>query len=517
MTQRFKLAYIGAGSFRFSIGFFRNITNAVDLLPMEVALCDINEKSLTTMYKILKKMVIRGAKKKGYDPDDILVTKSTDRRDVLENADFVYKSISVGLQEAEWYDNYLPLKFGIPQNTGDTLGPGGLFRSLRTNHVAAAIAEDMNELCPNATLLNYTNPQGSIVMAARTKAPDVQYIGLCHEYFGGGATIWGTLLVNKLKFIIGKLTRPDTWWEKIDFEYGGINHFGWFTKIEYKGKDYYPWFRKKARKLTLKKRFGHGYNFHLLERYNWFPYPGSRHVAEFMTNYYNYFNYETQCPYWKFPVIRDVGSLDHRRNKKYEKFRAMANGEKKVPKPRKIGERAMEMTLDWRDSVPNHHVVNIPNTHPDYDKIIPELPDDCIVEIPGYFKDQKILPIHTIHLPDNIADLVRPHAEQQRLTVNASLGNDLDSVVKAMLHDPMANWIEDDDKLEYLTKLMLYYQQEWLPEEWQEWIPQKQDLEEHKWWVSKKDLAKDNDAYKKVMFPPDPSLEKKAFFWDDWS
>ncbi len=369
MTERFKLAYIGAGSFRFSIGFFRNIVNAVDLMPMEVALCDINENSLEIMYNILRRMVKKGAKKKNYNPADILVTKSKDRRKVLEGADFVYKSISVGLQKAEWYDNYLPLKFGIPQNTGDTLGPGGLFRSLRTNHVAAAIAKDMEDLCPKATILNYTNPQGSIVMSARTKAPNTQYIGLCHEYFGGGATIWGTILLGKPKFIIGKLSRPDKWWEKIDFEYAGINHFAWFTKIEYKGKDYYPWLRERAAKYTCKKKFGHGFNFYLMDKHGYFPYPGSRHVAEFMTDYYNYFNYKIQAPYWKFPVVRDVGSLDRRRHKKYEKFMKMAKGENKVPKPRVMGERAMEMTIDWRDSNPNHHVVNIPNTHPDYETL----------------------------------------------------------------------------------------------------------------------------------------------------
>lgn len=508
MPEKFKLAYIGAGSFRFSLGFFRNIVNATHLLPMEVALCDIDEKSLKLMETILKKMVGKAAKRKHYDPQDILVTASTDRRDVLENADFVYKSISVGMQKSEWYDIYLPLKFGIPQNTGDTLGPGGLFRGLRTNIIGAGIAQDMMELCPKAPLLNYTNPQGSIVMAARTRAPKSQYIGLCHELFGGMAVLWGWMIFKTWRF--------PRWFERIDFEYAGINHFAWFTKFEFKGKDYYPKLRETAKK-TVKQWFtqktNHGFNWHLLDRYGWFPYPGSRHVAEFMTDYYNYFNHEVQAPYWKFPVVRDVTRLDRNRHSKYQKFRKMASGEMDVPGPRKIGEKAMEMTSDWLESNPAHHVVNIPNTHPDYSKVVPELPDDCIVEVPGYFKDGKIHPIHTIHLPGDIAALVRPHAKQQRYTVDAALGNDIDLVIKAMQHDPMANWIEDDDKLEYLTKLMLYYEQKWLPEAWQEWIPKKSELENHKWWVSERDLTRDNKQYLKIMFPPDETLKKKAFFW----
>jgi alpha-galactosidase len=516
MTERFKLAYIGAGSFRFSIGFFRNIVNAKELLPIEVALCDIDENSLDIMHKILTRMVEKASRKKHYGADDIIVTKSVDRRNALENASFVYKSISVGMQESEWTDNYLPLKFGIPSNTGDTLGPGGLFRSFRTDHIAAGIAKDMAELCPKAPLLNYTNPQGSITMAARTAAPGVQYIGLCHELFGGGAILWA--------FLVGKGRAPRPFKDVINhLEYAGINHLGWITKFEYKGMDYYPALRAKAKALGKSKRFlmlrwlEYGFNFHLLNRYCWFPYPGSRHVAEFLTDYYNYFNYEIQSPFWRFPVVRNVSAVDKERRTHYAKFERMASGEKGVPGPRTIGERAMEMTLDWKNGHPENrpHVVNIPNVHPDYTKIVPELPDDCIVEIPGYFKDGKILPVKTIHLPEKVAALVRPHAEQQRYTVDAALGNDLDLCVKAMLHDPMANWIEDDDKLAYLTRLMLFYQKRWLPAEWAEWIPSEDELKRSKWWVSPKDLAKEGYECRKVMFPPDDRLKSKAFFWPE--
>jgi alpha-galactosidase len=513
MVERFKLAYIGAGSFRFSLGFFRNIVNAKTLLPMEVALCDIDPQSLDIMTRIFKQMVLKAAKKRKYSPDQILVSSTTDRREALANADFVYKSLSVGMQKAEWFDIYLPLKFGIPQNTGDTLGPGGLFRGLRTDHIAAGIAEDMHKLCPKASLLNYTNPQGSITMAARTRAPDVQFIGLCHEMFGGAAVLLYFFLVHKFKWGAVRVFPKSAWWEKIDFRYGGINHFAWLTEIEYKGKNYYDEFRADGKRLMRHKKLPFGFNFHLMERYGWYPYPGSRHVAEFLTDYYNYFNHRDSTPYWKFPVIRNVGSIDRSRHRHYEEFAQMASGQIPVPGPTKFGEFAMEMTLDWKHSEPNRYVVNIPNVHPDYPKIIPELPDDCIVEVPAYFNDQKILPIDTIHLAPEIAALVTPHAEQQRYVVNAGLGNSMDLAVKAMQHDPMANWIEDPDKLEYLTKLMLYYEQEWLPESWKDWIPTKQELMQHKWWVDAKDLVPENDAFMKVMFPPDERLRKKAFFW----
>ena len=159
--------------------------------------------------------------------------------------------------------------------------------------------------------------------------------------------------------------------------------------------------------------------------------------------------------------------------------------------------------------------IHIPNKNYNYSKIIPELPDDCIVEVPGYFKEGDILPIKTIHLPEEVVNLVKPHAEQHRYTVDAALGNDIDLVIKAMLHDSMANWIEDDEKLEELAKLMLYYEQEWLPPEWKEWIPSKSELKKSKYWVSERDIAKKPFNFRKVKFPPDENLRSKAYIPDN--
>ena len=185
MADRFKLAYIGAGSFRFSLGFYRNIVNATELLPMEVALCDIDPVSLELMTNIFKRMVKKAAAKKGYKESDIEVTASTDRRVVLENADCVYKSISVGMQESEWFDIYLPLKFGSLKTQGDRWVQAVYSAIYRTDPACFGIVKDMKELCSRAPLLNYTNPASCCTLAGRTAAPEVNFIGLCHELFGG--------------------------------------------------------------------------------------------------------------------------------------------------------------------------------------------------------------------------------------------------------------------------------------------------------------------------------------------
>ena len=511
MPERFKLAYLGAGSFRFSIGFFRNIVNAVELMPLQVALCDIDAKSLELMTTIFKKMVAKAANVKsvkkraeklnGYD---IEITATTDRHEALANADIVFKSISIGLQESEWIDNYVPLKFGIPQNTGDTVGPGGLFRNLRTDPVAAAIALDMRELCPKAPMLSYTNPQTALVLAARTAAPDVQFIGLCHELFDGMKTM--------RRYFGSKHGIHTKSWEDFDIEYGGVNHFAFLTKLEYKGQDLYPKLRADAHQLTIQRAYHRGFCFHMLEQYGNFCYIEDRHPAEFMPEYFNYFNHlkKDQCPYWSFPEVRSVHRVKLERKGAYWWFRQMARGTLPVMGPRKQGERAMEMTLDWKSNTPTHHVVNIPNNG-----IIPELPDDCVVETTAYFNDGEITPVGTIHLPEQIAALVRPHAEEQRLVADAALGNSYDLVLKAMLHEPMCAFIEDDDKIEFLTNLMLFYERDWLPEEWREWIPAEDELKQSPWWVDRKDLAKAGDRYKQVKFPPREDLKTKAFFWKE--
>lgn len=458
------------------------------------------------MTKILKRMVPTGARRRHYKESDILVTSSTDRTVVLKNADFVYKSISVGLQAAEWFDLYLPLKFGIPQNTGDTVGPGGLFRGLRSAPVCAAIAKDMKKFCPKAPLLNYTNPVSSCTLAARTAAPDVQFIGLCHELFEGMKVL--------RRFYNKRVRKHIRHWRDMHFEYAGVNHFGWLTRIEYDGEDLYPVLRKNAHQLVLDRFHGrdaaNGFNFYLLEKTGCFPYPGARHVAEFLPDYYNAFNHEKsdQCPYWSFPPIRSVWTVHAERRLVYSVFRLWANRMIPVLGPRKEGEWAMEMTMDCRRNQPSEYVVNIPNNG-----TVPELPYDSIVEVPGYFRDGEMRPLKKIHVPKKVAEYLAPHCKQQPLTVRAALGNDPDLVIKAMLHDPMNNWIEDDEKIEYLTRLMLFYEQEWLPKEWKEWIPKKEELKKSECWVSLSALSTNGNAFLVKKFPPRKDLRSKAFFW----
>jgi len=453
---------------------------------MDVVLVDIDEKLLGFVHKILENMADKAKV-------PIRAESTTDRRKAFENADFIYLSISVGAQESEWTDIYIPLKFGIPQNTGDTVGPGGIFRGLRCIPVVAEIVKDIKEICPNAVFMNYTNPMATLMLVARTVAPSVESIGLCHELFGGMETIQRLMQLSGYEI--------DNW-EDLEITYGGINHLGWLMTCKYKGQDVYPLLREKkeecAKSGSLERRF----NFYVLGKYGLFPYAGGRHIAEFIPRYYNYFNYP-QSPFG-ITVIRDVQTLDMSHKWTVLRFAAMSRDwyKNRLPMPEKGGEKAMDMTIDWKFNVPNRYVVNIPN-----DGLIPNLPIDCIVEAPGYFDNKKLKGVRVGPLPAEIAEIVGAHAGNQRSVVEAALKGDKEILLKALLNDPMCDFIDDPDAVEDMMNLMLHYQRRWLPNF--EDIPTEEELKKRRW-VGPEELATKEEALK-VKFPPKETLRLKAW------
>jgi alpha-galactosidase len=161
-------------------------------------------------------------------------------------------------------------------------------------------------------------------------------------------------------------------------------------------------------------------------KYNYFPYPGSRHVAEFMPEYFNYFNHTKA---FGITTLRDVYHLAKSHKWAIQRFRVLGQDFFKdyVPDPQKKGEKAMEMTTDWKDNVPNPHVVNIPNNG-----FVDNLPEGAIIEVPGFFKDGKMEGVRVGKLPDVVADLVRPFTKVYSLAAEAAVSGDRDLIVEAL-------------------------------------------------------------------------------------
>lgn len=495
-----KIVYIGAGSFRFSYGLFRNFCALSKIIPLDIWLVDIDEPLLAVMTRFLKKII-----KKHKLQDNIIVHMTPNRREAFEGADIVVKSISIGKQDSEWFDIYVPQKFGIPQNTGDTVGPGGIFRTLRTIPVVVDIVQDMADLCPNALLFNYTNPQSTITYAARKFFPQIESIGICHELFEGMKAL------HKLLGKLGKKNIPK--WENIEIKYSGVNHFAWLTSCEYQGEDLYPLIRENAK--IAGKLVGRELNFYLLEKYGYYNYVEARHVAEFIPEFYNFFNRFQIHKSYKITKLRNVAFIRWERKAAIWFYRQISRGLMPCPSPTTKGERVIEMAVDglqskagaFTNDPPRYHPINIPNTE---QKIVSNLPEGSILESTGYFKDGHVKAISVGSMPNEIADIIKLHIDNTSKSVEAAISGNLDVLLKALLADPMCNFIEDEDAVEDMMRNMLYYQREWLPK-FKESIPNLEDLKKLKHFVTKKDLQKKKQAIK-VKWEPRIELKEKAFY-----
>lgn len=219
-----KITYVGAGSTAFARQVITDVLAVDGLDAGEVALVDLDTERLDTAYRLVTKLIERSGK-------DWTVAVSEDRRAVLEGSDFVINSIEVAGLANVRHDYDIPMRYGVDQCIGDTIGPGGIFKALRTGPDWLAICADIERLCPQAVVLNYTNPMSILTLAA-LRATDLQVVGLCHSVQG---TSWQ---------LAGYLGVP---YGELEWECAGINHNAWFTKLEHGGQDAYPLLRERAR------------------------------------------------------------------------------------------------------------------------------------------------------------------------------------------------------------------------------------------------------------------------------
>ena len=234
-SRPIKITMLGAGS-----GFTPRLLNDVLQTPGqqggEIALVDIDRHRLGTMEKVIGKLIRKlGAA-------NWKLVASTNRRAVMKGSDYIVNCIEVSGTACVRFDNDIPAKYGIDQCIGDTIGPGGLFKSLRTIPVFLDVLKNAEQLCPEAIVLNYTNPMNMMCLAA-ARTSSMQVVGLCHSVQGTSHLLAG---------------RAGVPYEEMEWDCAGINHLAWFTKLRHAGKDLYPLLMKKA-KDDLKKAAAEGW------------------------------------------------------------------------------------------------------------------------------------------------------------------------------------------------------------------------------------------------------------------
>lgn len=264
--KKMKIALIGAGSVSFALGALQDIVLSDRLktkVELEIALMDIVEENLNRTYDYAKEMFNAFS-----HPANIW--RTTDLEDALRGADFAIVAIEVDRYFYWSQDFHIPRRYGSKQIYGENGGPGSMFHTLRNLGPMLEIARMMEKVCPNAWFINYTNPEAKLVEAI-SKLTSIKIVGLCHGLDMG---------VHQLcEFLEMK---P----EEIGFEGGGLNHFGFFTKVWDKktGEDLYPLFREKEQKANRLAQFDHiALSRTMYQIYGYYPYPGTNHCGEYVS------------------------------------------------------------------------------------------------------------------------------------------------------------------------------------------------------------------------------------------
>lgn len=371
-------------------------------------------------------------------PSQVSVT--TDRREALAGADYVISAFQVGGLEAFDYDYRIPMDYGVDQCIGDTLGPGGVFRALRSIPVALDMAADMEELCPDALLLNYVNPMAMVCWALGET--DVQFVGLCHG------------VQTTMDLIAGYVGVPK---EDIDFTCAGINHMGWFLELAHQGKDLYPLLRERFEQpeyYVNEKVRGE-----VLRHFGYFMTESTGHLSEYLPWFRkNRTALELYCdePGFGGETAAYLNWSKHVADK-YGTEDILADEPTELP-PRSVeyGSYIIEALEIGRTFKFNGNIRN--------NGMITNLPDDCCAEGPIFADKTGLQPTIVGSLPSQCAALNLTNINVQRLAVEAAMDGDTEKIVHACALDPLTSAVLTLKEIRDMVSDMLQAEAQWLPQ-----------------------------------------------------
>ncbi len=423
-----KITFIGAGSVVFAKRLIMDILSYPELSDCEIALMDINKERLDLIYALTKKIIEKMN-------SNAKVSATLDRREALDSVDYVINMIQVGGLEMFELDCEIPRKYGIDQTVGDTIGPGGVFRGLRTIPVLLDIARDMEELCPNALFINYSNPM-AINCWAMNKATKIKNVGLCHS-------VQGT--AYQLATYIG--VDPS----KVSYWVAGINHMSWFLEFTLDGEDLYPrlWKAMEDPEIYIKDAV----RFEIMKYFDYFVTESTHHMSEYVPYFRrNPERIKELIPKrWDYLEICKNGWQPH-----YERIKKEIRGEETL-----IIERSHEYAASIIYAMETNNPVRI-NGNVNNDNLITNLPKDCCVEVPCLVDGTGIHPCFVGDLPPQCAALNRTNINLQELTVVAALEKDPRKALQAVMMDPLTSSILEPREIKKMVDEMFQAEKEWI-------------------------------------------------------
>jgi alpha-galactosidase len=435
-----KITFIGAGSLGFTEGLVRDILTFPLLKDAHIALMDIDAERLDFAHRKVQKLLSAG----NYPAT---VSATLDRVEALKGADVVLTTILSGSTEVWRHDIEIPKKYGVDINVGDTRGPSGIFRFLRTLPPMMDIVRDMERHCPNAVLLNYTNPM-AMLCGALQRQSHIQVTGLCHS-------VQGTAMM--LAAWIGAL------YPEVNYVCAGINHMAWYLKFEVNGQDAYPLIHKAINENPavyneepVRNEMYLAMGYYVTEssghnsEYNWWFRKRQDLIEKYCTHgtgwnpgEYAYIlkEYQATEKTWKDGVrvelAKEVTRGDLERGQEYAAYiiNALKGGE------------AFKFNG------------NVPNT-----KLVTNLPEGACVEVPVYVDKDGFHPIHVGALPTQCALLTGLTSGIEEMAITAAITGDPVMVYRAICNDPLTAAVLSLAEIRQMTNEMFAQHKDYLPQ-----------------------------------------------------
>lgn len=437
----FKIAFIGAGSIGFTRRLLADLLTVPEFHDIEVAFTDINAENLRMVYELCQ----RDIEANGLP---IKITTTLDRREAFRGAKYVINSVRIGMLEAFEMDVNIPLKYGVDQCVGDTLCAGGVLYGQRSAYAALEFCRDIEEVAaPGCILLNYANPNAMVTWMCN-KYSSVKAIGLCHGVQGGHRQIAEALGYRQ---------------DEVDIICAGINHMTWYISVKHNGEDLtgkileaYENDPKLSR--TEKVRID------MLRRFGYYSTESNGHLSEYIPWYRKN---EKELLNWI-----DLDVWDHGETGGYLRVCQEGRSWFETDFPNWMKEPPMQFVPEKRSQEHGSYIIESLETGRIYrghfnvvnNGAISNLPDDCIVEVPGYVDANGINITRVGDLPLGPAACCMSNINVQRLAVEAAYRGDDLLLKQALMLDPLTGAVCTPPQIWQMADEMLIAEEKWLPQ-----------------------------------------------------
>lgn len=431
-----KVVIIGAGSAMFSKKFIGDLLYFDDIQIDTISLVDINVEKLNVMEKVAKRLVSQKGKK-------TLIEASPERRDVLKDAKYVINTINVG--GALRYKDDLEIcdKYGVNYNVGDIIGATGMMRLIRVYPEILNICKDMEELCPDAYLFNYSNPMAPLGLALNNQT-SIKVVGFCHNVQSTALQLSAYLGVKR---------------EELSFWAAGINHMDWFLELKVNGKDAYPDLFKLAEsdeKIAELQKVEPDYSKLGVEVYDMVRFEIMKNFGKYVSE--SPFHMSEYVPYFRKDDEKIKKLRVDRRwwldfelsaDSYFEELKEMLSNDSEI---------SHEKTFEYAPEIIHAHLTGIPyraNLNFMNTGLITNLPENSCVEVPCYTDSEGIHPCYVGKIPAQLAALNLSNINMQVLMAKAVNDKQLESIYNAVKLDPLASALCDLDQINSMVSELI--------------------------------------------------------------